>query len=179
MKVLITCTECSDYDLPCAHTVAVRAVDEMVKIIQPGCKPIVGAYQLPVRKRAIRACARFGSLCASGLLALNILTLHAVLNLAWTATVMLIIVAVCNLVAAFAEDLSIRSFVASMIDLMLALGAAVCFIMQAGAAETSSSALRTGMQLLAGVLEVWVIGFNLGASLAGAISDDVLEEHNQ
>ena len=135
----------------------------------------VGFYHLPVRKREVRQFARLGSLAAAALLLLNVLLFHSVLNLAWAATVMLIVVAVGNLLAAFADELSARSFFASITDLMLAGMAAVTFLLQAGAAEIDSKALSYGMHLFAVVLELLVVGLNMGLSLIGQVSDEVLE----
>lgn len=38
---------------------------------------VVGAYQLPMRKRDVRGLARAGSLGAAGLLTLNVMTFRA------------------------------------------------------------------------------------------------------
>ena len=85
--------------------------------------------------------------------------------------VMLVAAAVVNLFAAFADEMSVRSFVASMTDFGLACGAGIAFILQAGALETQSRALGMGMQLLAFILEAFVIGLNAGATLFGAATE--------
>jgi len=131
----------------------------------------LGTYDLPWRKRDVRLTARIGSLCAAGFLGLNLLLLHSILNLAWAAAVALLLVAMFNLVAAFAEGGSYRSFVASMTDFAMALGAAVVFVLQAGALEVESRALWAGLHLLALIIEFFVIGLNLGASLIGQAID--------
>lgn len=89
---------------------------------------------------------------------------------------LLVIVALGNLVAAFADDLSIRSFFASMTDLGLAAGAAFVFVLQAGALELESRALSMGLNLFAVVIEIALVAANLGFSLLGAAADDALEQ---
>ena len=130
-------------------------------------------YSLPagVRKRDIRGVARLGSLAAAGVLALNIVTFHAALTIAWAGTVILFISALANMVAAFADELSFRSFVASMTDFALALGAGFSFLLQAGAAELESRALSLGLQMISFIIEAAVIGLTLGTSLLGATAD--------
>ena len=87
---------------------------------------------------------------------------------------MLAAVAVCNCVAAFADEGSLISFFSSMTDFAFALGAGGAFILQAGAGEVESRALASGLNLLAAIIELFVIGANLGASLLGAVADGCL-----
>ena len=135
-------------------------------------------HWLPMRKRDIRGGARTCSLCGAALLAVNVLTFHSIESLPWASGVLLLLSAIANLVAAFAEDLSVRSFFASITDLGLAFGAGICFMMQVGAAEVSntSRALSMGMHLLALIIEVFVIAFDAGMSVVGLASDEILDK---
>ena len=138
----------------------------------------VGAFKLPVRKREIRGFGRSANLIATGLLALNLITFHSIsiISLPWAATVLFLIAAVGNLVAAFSEDLSVHSFMASITGLALAMGTGFTFVMQSGAAELDSRALASGLDLLSIVIEVSVIGWNLGLTLVGTVADDLLNQ---
>ena len=130
-------------------------------------------YSLPegVRKRDVRGLARLGSLAAAAVLALNIVTFHVALTIAWAGTVLLFISALANMVAAFADELSFRSFVASMTDFALAMGAGFSFLLQAGAAELESRALSLGLQMISFIIEAAVIGLTVGTSLFGAATE--------
>jgi len=145
-----------------------RPSNQSVTALPARANAAIGSYTLPVRKREVRGFARLGSLGGAGLLVLHVLTFHIWIHVVWAATVMLLVVAVANLVAAFAEDLSIRSFFASMTDFGLATGAALCFLLQAAASEIHSTTLSAGMHLVALAIELFLIGIDLGASLAGA-----------
>lgn len=133
----------------------------------------LGTYALPVKKRELRMFARVGSLLAAALLVLNVLTMHAFITFAWSAAVILVILALANLIAAFAEEGSFRSFLASMMDFGFAFGAGCTFMLQSGAYEIDSPTLRMGMHLLAFILEVWLVAINLGATLLGQAADDI------
>tara|TARA_B110001452_G_scaffold138657_1_gene115279 strand:+ start:390 stop:632 length:243 start_codon:yes stop_codon:yes gene_type:complete len=75
------------------------------------------------------------------------------------------------MVAAFADELSFRSFVASMTDFALAMGAGFSFLLQAGAAELESRALSLGLQMISFIIEAAVIGLTVGTSLFGAATE--------
>lgn len=136
------------------------------------------AYRLPFqyRKRDIRQFARYCSMCASLMILVNAVALHVATSPVWIATVFFISSAVINLVAAFAEDGSFCSFMAAVVDLGLALGSGICLILQVYALKVDSHAVYCGMHLVAAFLEIGVVGLNVGASMLGVMSDEVLTE---
>ena len=121
----------------------------------------------------LRACKRDirsrppRSLAAAGVLALNIVTFHAALTIAWAGTVILFISALANMVAAFADELSFRSFVASMTDFALALGAASASCSRR-ALQAGIEGAVVGLQMISFIIEAAVIGLTLGVRLGAA-----------
>jgi hypothetical protein len=124
-----------------------------------------------LRKRDIRQCCRVLSLLAAGLLGLNLLTMHSWDSLPFNAACCMVIAAIGNMFAAFVDEGSVRSFCASVTDLLLAFVTVMAFLMQASAAESLSRAWASGMHLLAVIVELVVIAWNLSTSLIGHAID--------
>ena len=124
-----------------------------------------------LRKRDVRALCRAGSYLAVGLLALNVITFHAMDGLAYYAGALMVVIAMANLYAAFADDGAMRNFGACACDLASGVGCAAAYILAQGGEEMPSRALSMGMHLLAMILEVIVIAFTMAVNLAGIATE--------
>jgi hypothetical protein len=132
-----------------------------------------------LRKRDIRQACRVLSWLAAGLLVLNILSLHTYDSLVFNAAICMVIGAIGNLFAAFVDEGSLRSFCASVTDLALAFTTVVAFLMQAAAAESLSRAWASGLTLLAVIIELVVIAWNISTSLIGQVIDEPLQKRTE
>mmetsp|Transcript_83260 Transcript_83260/g.156690 ORF Transcript_83260/g.156690 Transcript_83260/m.156690 type:complete len:151 (+) Transcript_83260:70-522(+) len=126
-----------------------------------------------VKKREVRAVARFLTISALAFLAINVITFHQFKIMPLAATGLYALAAVANFITALADEGSFHSGAAFCGDFLMMIGAALVWLMQIGAGETSSEALSKGLHFISFLFEVILIVVNwFGTVMSASVEKD-------
>jgi hypothetical protein len=126
-----------------------------------------------LRKRDFRQCCRLLTSLGAGLLVLNILTIHTWAVLVFNASCCMVIAGAGNMLVAFSDEGSFRSFCGSITDLFLAFVTVISFLMQTSAIESVSRAWSSGLHLLTVIIELTVVFWTVSTSMLGQVMEPI------